>query len=491
MASKPRRITCLVNLLLMAAAATVIAAMPLATAAQQTPATQSSPPEDIIQELGNNYQNSITLLQNRFRVDHNVDEVTMVFFREYGSAPVVLVRPDGSKIFQTRAEQENAQWFDADTYDMITIKNPVPGPWQAVGQIKPDSRIMVVSDIALNAPSLPTTLFSGEILKQTATLTNGAKPIAQADFRRVVELQIELISTDNPNYDNFKAENQVIATFEDNGRGMDERPGDGVFTGQFNLSIEAGEWTPVFSVTTPMFSREQAGSAFVLHKNPISLRTTLAHDKTEDAENYHTLHIDVDKKHVDVTTLLIDGKVRYPNGDVHTFSLTEPTAADRYYNLVALDKGKFTVKLTAYGKTTEDRDFILNVPEYSFEVLPEPPAVIDEPASAQASAVIDSEAMPLPELAASANPGKESPESMSQNTLMLTLALVNGTILLIVGLVVAFVLWRRKNGPGTDTRSPVSDINNNDNPSANSMFTSLKARVMAVFQKKPKEGASD
>jgi len=111
--------------------------------------------ESPIALIGNDYENGIKLLQNRFRIDHNVKEVTMVFFREYGSAPVVLVRPDGSKIFQSQVEGEDIFWFDSDTYDMISIKNPVPGPWQAVGQIVEGSRVMVLSDIALHAEPLP------------------------------------------------------------------------------------------------------------------------------------------------------------------------------------------------------------------------------------------------------------------------------------------------------------------------------------------------
>ena len=51
-------------------------------------------------ELGNDYYNGIKLLQNRFRIDYKVDEITMIFFREFGSTPVVLIEPDGSKIFQ-------------------------------------------------------------------------------------------------------------------------------------------------------------------------------------------------------------------------------------------------------------------------------------------------------------------------------------------------------------------------------------------------------
>ncbi len=323
-------------------------------------------------ELGDEYHNSIKLLQNRFRIDYEVDEITMVFFRSYGSAPVVLVRPDGSKIFQTQADGEEVFWFDAATYDLINIKNPTPGPWQAVGQILPDSRVMVISDIQLIADPLPDVIFSGEILKQTARLSNGGEPINNAEFRDVVSLDIRLVSTNNPNYNNFGAEVQTIATFEDNGRGMDERPLDGVFTGQFNLAVPDGEWTPVFVVSTPMLTREQVDPPLMLYPNPI--KVTMEEDGGGDG--YHKLVIDAEREHVDINTLLIDGKVRFPNGDVQNFSLTEQSPNAREHLIVNYEAGVYRVKLTAYGNTVSGRDFILDVPESTFLVEEPEPEIV-------------------------------------------------------------------------------------------------------------------
>jgi uncharacterized protein (TIGR03503 family) len=315
-----------------------------------------------ITTLGSAYQNSIELLRNRFRIDHNVNEVTMVFFREFGSSPIVLVRPDGSKIFQSQADGERIAWYDSETYDMIHIKNPVPGPWQAVGQILKDSRVMVLSDIKLHAQSLPPIIFSGEILKQTARLSNGGEQIDYGPFRDIVQLTIELVSTNNPNFDNFGAPTEEIARYEDDGRGMDERPLDGEFTGQFNLSIAAGEWQPIFRVTTPMFTREQVDPVVQLFPTPIIVKEEL----NGGGENYHKLVIDANRELVDIDSLLIDGKIRFPNGDIQNFSLTEPSDEAREHMIVAFEDGIFRVKLTAYGKTVNGRDFIIDVPEYTF-----------------------------------------------------------------------------------------------------------------------------
>ncbi|MEP7706778.1 TIGR03503 family protein [Paraglaciecola sp. 25GB23A] len=329
---------------------------------------ESSP----ISILGSEYQNGIKLMQNRFRIDYMVDEITMIFFREYGSSPIVLVRPDGSKIFQSDADGTDLFWFDAATYDMISLKKPTPGPWQAIGQIIPNSRVMVISDIALHADPLPKIIFSGEILKQTAYLTNHGKPIDYREFRDVVELNIEFISTNNPNFNNFGAQTQNIASFEDNGKGMDERPLDGIFTGQFNLSVADGEWSPVFSVSTPMFTREQVADNLMLYPNPIKISV----EKDEIGKGYHKLLIDTERELVDLSTLLVDGKIRFPNGDIQNFSITDMSDNVREYEIVNYESGVYRVKLTAYGNTVEGREFILDVPEFSF-LVEEPKPVVE------------------------------------------------------------------------------------------------------------------
>lgn len=396
-------------------------------------------------ELGDDYQNSIKLLQNRFRIDYKVDEITMVFFRKFGSPPVVLVRPDGSKIFQIQADGENVFWYDAASYDLISLKNPMPGPWQAVGNILPESRVMVLSDIMLKADPLPDVIFSGEILKQTAFLTNGGKPINYAEFRDVVSLEIRLASTNNPNFNNFGAEVQTIAQFEDDGRGMDETPLDGTFTGQFNLSLPNGEWTPIFVVSTPMFTREQVDPNLMLYPNPINIDVKLG----GGGEGFHKLLIDAEREFVDMSTLLIDGKIRFPNGDVQNFSLTEQTEEVREHLIVNYEYGVYRVKLTAYGNTKSGRDFILDVPEYSFlseepteTVVPQKTdkTVIEEGSESRISDQTNSSELKLLTMPDSA---PQEPK-MATSTLIVIILAIN-SVLLIGGGGLIWFLMRSKN----------------------------------------------
>ena len=404
---------------------------------EKTVVPQVKDPVSPLSLLGSAYHNGIPLLQNRFRIDFTVDELTMIFFREFGSAPVVLVKPDGSKIFQSQADGDNVFWFDAATYDMISLKNPTPGPWQAIGQIQPGSRVMVISDLELHAEPLPKVIFSGEILKQTAYLTNHGSPIDYSEFRDVVELKIEFVSTNNPNFNNFGSESQTIATFEDNGKGMDERPLDGTFTGQFNLAVADGEWTPVFSVSTPMFTREQVDPDLMLYPNPIKISVQL----DEEGKGYHKLMVDAERQHVDMSSLLLDGKVRFPNGDIQNFSITDMSSAVREHLIVNYEFGVYRVKLTAYGNTVDGREFILDVPEFSFlSEEPSPPEPIPADTSAGLPGEVTENNGSATEMAAAQmmqtptdqpQMADEPEQGMSTTTLAIIIALVN---LFIIGI---------------------------------------------------------
>ncbi len=446
----------------------------------------------VISQLGDDYTNSIELLKNRFRVDYNVEEITMVFFRKYGSAPVVLVRPDGSKLFQGRVDEEKVKWFDSDSFDMITIKNPVPGPWQAVGQVLQESRIMVISDIELTADPLPNILFSGEILKSTAYLTNGGEEITNKEFRNVVDVDIEFISTNNANYNNFGAVDELVATFEDDGLGMDERPGDGIFTGQFNLKIASGEWKPVFSVETPMMTREQEGSPIILYENPVDISVEI----NENDSGYHNLLIDVDRELVQIESLLVDGKVRFPNGDTQNFSLTEGGAEAREYPIVAYEKGVFRVKLTAYGATIDGRDFILDVPEYTFLGQGPLEPEVEDPLINGEDPIVDGSAPvvpPEPEMPLETE--EKSPvDTIDSATFTLLAIAINGSILLIGIIIAVIIILKRKKGSASNTASLKPKQKPKQKPMDESSLTlddkpkGIK-KLFAVFKKK-KQGES-
>ncbi|MBQ4863305.1 TIGR03503 family protein [Pseudoalteromonas sp. MMG013] len=309
--------------------------------------------------------NEIPLLDNRFRIDHKVDKITLLFFRTRGAPAVVLVKPDGSKLYAPQAlKNENLDWFDEPSYDLITISNPTPGPWQVVGSIQPNSRIMVLGEVELHVDPLPPLLFRGETLKVSGHITNDGKPIQTGYFRDVVSLFVEFTSTNNNNYANFGAGTQSVTAFKDDGREFDERPMDGIFTGEFKLSFPAGEWQPEFFIETPILKRRVVKEPLIIAEPPFDYHLELATDK----ESEHELLLRIDQDIVKPETVIFQGKIFYPNGEEKMFTLNEEARLYRKVMIQNYDWGRYSIELSAFGENVNGREFMATLPMYKFEI---------------------------------------------------------------------------------------------------------------------------
>ncbi|MBB1418075.1 TIGR03503 family protein [Pseudoalteromonas sp. 1181_04] len=351
------------------------------------PNTSSATNEDKITLLQRDgRQNEIPLLENRFRIDYKVDEITLLFFRKPGAPAVVLVKPDGSKYYATSARKDdNLQWFDELSYDLITIKQPMPGPWQVVGSILPKSRIVVLGEVELQAEPLPPLLFRGETVKITGQILNDGEPIQVGLFRDVVSLNVDFISTNNSDFANFGAGTQNVAEFKDDGRGFDERPKDGIFTGEFKLVFPAGQWRPELYIETPLLKRTVVQDLIEVKEPPFSYEIALAEDDLQE----HHLTITLDNQIVQPETVLIQGKIYYPNNEEQMFTLDAKNSLTRQLTIKNYDWGRYSVELSVFGTNVNGREFMATLPTYKFEierpieVVPELPAPIITPAQQQ------------------------------------------------------------------------------------------------------------
>lgn len=311
-----------------------------------------------------NVTNQIPYFNNRFRLDADLDEITLIFYRKSGSRPIILIRPDGSKIRVNEFDHEKVQWFDDSTFDMIKIKKPMPGPWQAVGDILPHSHILIVSDVTIEVEPLPKVVFSGETLKVEGKLFNGGEAIETPEFKKVVHLDVNFYSTNDSQYENFGAAAIKVASFRDDGRGLDEYASDNTFTGEFFLNFAAGEWQPVYLIKLPMATRELRQEPIVLQKNPVRITV----DTSQDAEKPHQLHLSIDPNYVVPNSLVFQGTFTFPDRQIQPFSIMEEDSDNRTATITNTEPGIYRVNVSAFGKTITGREFRLVVPEFSFNV---------------------------------------------------------------------------------------------------------------------------
>ena len=240
----------------------------------------------------------------------------------------------------------------------------MPGPWQAVGDILPHSHILIVSDVTIEVEPLPKVVFSGETLKVEGKLFNGGEAIETPEFKKVVHLDVNFYSTNDSQYENFGAAAIKVASFRDDGRGLDEYASDNTFTGEFFLNFAAGEWQPVYLIKLPMATRELRQEPIVLQKNPVRITV----DTSQDAEKPHQLHLAIDPNYVVPNSLVFQGTFTFPDRQIQPFSIMEEDSDNRTATITNTEPGIYRVNVSAFGKTITGREFRLVVPEFSFNV---------------------------------------------------------------------------------------------------------------------------
>ena len=321
-------------------------------------------PAEIEYYADDNVTNQIPYFDNRFRIDEQLDEVTLLFYHRSGAQPIILVRPDGSKLNIKNYPEDKVQWFDDSTFDMVKIKSPMIGPWQVIGEVQPSSKIMVVSEIRLEVTPLPEIILQGETLKMSGRLFNGEMAIDNPSFKNVLALDVDFFSTNNSAYDNFGAEPVKLASFRDDGRELDEHANDSLFTGEFELDFAPGEWEPIYIVRMPMATRELRQKPIVVQKTPISISVVT----TQDENGAHIVTFTIDNSFVDADSILIQGKVTFPDRQVEPFTVIQEQGLKRTYKIAFTEPGVHRIKTSVFGDTINGREFRAILPEFTFNV---------------------------------------------------------------------------------------------------------------------------
>lgn len=392
-----------------------------------------------------NITNQIPYFDNRFRIDAELDEITLLFYRQRGSKPIILVRPDGSKLRINNFDHDKVQWHDESTFDMIKIKKPMPGPWQAIGDILPESQILVVSDVKLEVEPLPEIVLEGETLKVTGRLFNEDDNIDTPQFRSVIKLDVHFYSTNNSVYDNFGADAIKVTSFFDDGEQLDEYAADGIFTGEFELNFAAGEWQPVYIIKLPMKTRELRQKPIILHKTPIAISVAAS----DSEETPHQMTLTIDPTYVMPDSMIFQGKVTFPDKQVEPFSIMDEQKGEtRLKEIRYTEGGIHRINLSAFGRTKTGREFRLVVPEFSFNVKASDNqfvSVIDEDGVAQNIAVdiaAEQRADKEAELAQARTAQLQAEEE--KNTQTIILIAVGNTVVIVLALIIFLFFRKRK-----------------------------------------------
>ncbi|MGB0894713.1 MAG: TIGR03503 family protein [Parashewanella sp.] len=303
-------------------------------------------------------------LTNRFRIDHMVSHVTLFVQREYGSSPVIIVRPDGSKWYSSR-HPKNVKWVDGLTGDIISIPNPTAGPWQLIGRVVEGSKIQKISQLNINVQPLPQPLFRGERLKVTANLNTDGQLMRLPGLDYLVDWNASLkLDTDS-----IVIKPERLGTYKDDGRLLDEYPDDGVFTSNFEFSMKPGKYFLSVKATNEVFARQFTMTVH-LDATPITV-SVIKPDKISSLR--YQLNAMVDTSKIKLNQTHIEYSLSGPAGIKDKFIFDNLIKENTLMTLPKFEEyGSYLLKGTAVSTTIDGREIVLEMPELSFSVSAPP-----------------------------------------------------------------------------------------------------------------------
>lgn len=190
----------------------------------------------------------VPLVENRFRVDESISELTLVVFRESDAEPTRIQIPDGGEVdVETASALADWRWDDSAGRDLITISNPPSGSWRILAAEDPDNRALVITDLKLAMPGLPSRVFPGEMIEGGLVLTNRGEPIVEPRLTNDLQAQVDV---NDP-------QEKVIDSLElnDIGAEPDVMGGDSSYDFRLRLDGDSGIYTLEGRASSPTFER--------------------------------------------------------------------------------------------------------------------------------------------------------------------------------------------------------------------------------------------
>lgn len=137
----------------------------------------------------------VPLNDKRFVIDDSVQEFTALVFHGPDDRSPVLISPQGQRyrLADQASLPEGVRWEHQPRYDLITVTDPQTGKWQLEGEVGADSRITIVSELALVSRPLPATLYRGFDYSLTASLVDGARAVNDEDFLATLDGNARLV----------------------------------------------------------------------------------------------------------------------------------------------------------------------------------------------------------------------------------------------------------------------------------------------------------
>ena len=366
-------------------------------------------------------RDSVPLVDNRFTIDTSVNEMTILVFRENETDVTQLVQPD-QKNQSYETHEPSVSWMQEKHFDLITIDQPMSGEWFIDGNIDPDNRVMVLTDLRMETIDLPNNILAGEQFDIVAKLTDHGKQIDRQDFLQLVTAELSTQPLQGEPINNKMTLNNQTATFMAN----------------LGKLFDSGQNDIVITAKSDTFERQRRQSV-----NVVALPFDVTVTQLDVDSRSHRLSMSADASMIDPQSLQISALLSAPDGSEFPYEVLRQS--ENAWQLTVADlqpETAYQLSLQIRGKTPAGRNVFLQ---------PKPIQLLDEAAGASltitsetpiaAEKVNDEPFEPVIIDPVADEPNAEIPKSTFELSDTVILAIGNAVIVLL--LIMGFWFWHR------------------------------------------------
>jgi uncharacterized protein (TIGR03503 family) len=191
---------------------------------------------------------TLPLKDNRFTVDENIKDMTVLVFRDEMGEPVNIVAPD-AETYSAQNHPKKVKWMSEIAYDLVSVERPAAGEWQIDAPQDPDNRVTVVTNLRLEvAEPIPAHFLASDAPAVQARLRYELMGEKRPEFLDWVKftLQRQVKETD--------AKTTIV--LQDQGDPPDFQSGDEVYSAFLGPALEAGFHELIITANGGSFSRQ-------------------------------------------------------------------------------------------------------------------------------------------------------------------------------------------------------------------------------------------
>jgi uncharacterized protein (TIGR03503 family) len=277
---------------------------------------------------------------NEFAIDSSVEEFTALIFRKPDSLPTEIISPDET-VYRFGQNNEDIKWFQDQGYDLITIQRPLEGAWTIKADIKPESRVTVISNLQLQMSRLPVNFFAGEQLDVEVSFLEDGKQVVSPEFLSLLDVNLQLKTEEG------KTASKSMST-------SGAPPEDGVFRDSITKLTKIGQYEVSVLVDGKTFQRSK--------RQVVNLRAPFDFEfsvKTDKAIPYYELVVTPLNDSISMADTSIFVKTKYPDNT----SLISALELDKERGLWILQilpekgDGLYEVAVKVKSQTTSGKEF--------------------------------------------------------------------------------------------------------------------------------------